>query len=79
MTIFADELRAGTDEAARKVAEARLAGDDHYAEAYRERLSYLQYVAGGHGVELLPRPWLAADGQAGGGRPGETAGRGRRG
>ena len=28
-----DELRAGIDEAARKMAEARLAGDDYGAEA----------------------------------------------
>ncbi len=30
---FADELRAGIDEAARKMAEARLAGDDYGAGA----------------------------------------------
>jgi hypothetical protein len=79
MTIFADELRAGIDETARKVAKARLAGDDHCAEAYRERLSQLRRVARRHGIELLPRPRLAADGEAGGGRPGEIAGGGRRG
>ena len=55
MTIIADELQAGIDEAARKAAEARLDGDDYCAEAYRERLSYLRHVARGHGVELLPR------------------------
>ena len=79
MTLFADELRAGMDDSARKAAEARLDGDDHYAEAYHERLSYLRHVAGDHGVELLPRTWLATDGEARGGHPGETVGGGWRG
>ena len=61
MTIFADELQAGIDEAARKAAEARLDGDDYCAEAYRERLSYLRHVARRHGVELLPRPRAGTD------------------
>ncbi len=34
MGVFADELRAGIDEAARKLIEARLAGDDYGAAAY---------------------------------------------
>jgi hypothetical protein len=39
MAGLADELRAGIDEAARKMAEARLAGDDYGAGAWRERLA----------------------------------------
>jgi hypothetical protein len=54
MGVFADELRAGMAEAARKMTEARLAGDDYGAEAYRERLRYLQRVAARHGVEATP-------------------------
>ena len=62
MAGLADELQAGIDEAARKMAEARLAGDDYGAGAWRERLSYLRRVARRHGVELRPAP-----GPAGGG------------
>ena len=54
MAGFADELRAGIDEAASEIARARLAGDDHGARAWRERLSYLQHVARRHGVEVPP-------------------------
>jgi len=54
MAGFAEELRAGIDEAARKMAEARLAGDDQGAGAWRERLSYLRRAARLHGVELSP-------------------------
>jgi hypothetical protein len=56
MRTFTQELQTGIDEAARKVAEARLAGDDHGAEAYRERLAFLRRVARRHGVELPPHP-----------------------
>lgn len=75
MRVFADELRAGIGEAARKMAEARLAGDDYGAEAYRERLSQLRRVARCHGV--FPCPGFA--GEPGGGRPGEAAEGRRRG
>ena len=54
MAGFADELRAGIDEAARKMAEARLADDDYGVGAWRERLAYLRRVARRHGVELPP-------------------------
>src|SRR6266581_4634296 len=37
MAGLADELQAGIDEAARKMAEARLAGDDYGAGACRRR------------------------------------------
>jgi hypothetical protein len=73
--MFADELRAGIGEAARKVAEARLAGDDYGAEAYRERLSDLRRVARCHGVFSGP----GAAGEPGGGSPGEAAEGRRRG
>ena len=53
MGAFADELRAGMGEAARKMTGARLAGDDYGAEAYRERLRCLRRIARG-GVEVLP-------------------------
>ena len=56
MTGFASGLRVGIDEAARKVAEAQLAGDDYGAGAWRERLSYLRRVARRYGVELAPGP-----------------------
>jgi hypothetical protein len=56
MAGFADELRAGIDEAARKIGEARLAGDDYGAGAWRERLAYLRRVARRHGVEFPPAP-----------------------
>ena len=63
MADFADELRAGVDEAARKMAEARLAGDDYGADAYRERLSYLRRVAQRYAVELPLRPAPAGRGE----------------
>jgi len=56
MAGLADELQAGIDEAARKMAEARLVGDDYGAGAWRERLAYLRRVARRHGVELAPGP-----------------------
>jgi hypothetical protein len=56
MAGFADELRAGIDEAAREMAGARLAGDDYGAGAWRERLSYLRRVARRHGIELPAAP-----------------------
>ncbi len=56
MGVFADELRTAIDEAARKMAEARLAGDNYGAEAYRERLSFLRRVAGRHGLGPWPSP-----------------------
>jgi hypothetical protein len=56
MGLFADELRAGISEAARKMTEARLAGDHFSAEAYRERLRYLRRVAARHGVGASPEP-----------------------
>jgi len=56
MGAFADELRAGIDEAARKMADARLAGDNYGAEAYRERLSFLRRVAARHGLGPWPSP-----------------------
>ncbi len=52
MGVFADELRAGIGEAARKMTEARLAGDHFSAEAYRERLRHLRCIATRHGVEV---------------------------
>jgi hypothetical protein len=51
---FADELRAGIDEAARKMTEARLVGDHYGAESYRERLGFLRRVAGRHGLGPCP-------------------------
>ncbi len=75
MRIFADELQAGIDEAACKAAEARLDSDDYCAEAYRERLSYLRYVARGRGVELLPRPRAGTDREPSCSGGGELAGR----
>jgi hypothetical protein len=56
MGLFADELRAGIGEAARKLAEARLAGDHFSAEAYRERPRYLRCMATRHGVETPAEP-----------------------
>lgn len=90
MGVFADELRAGIDEAAREMAEARLAGDDYGAGAWRERLSYLRRIARRceAGFPLLPAArdeacaatGRRADERPGAGRPpGETAGRGLRG
>lgn len=64
MAGFADELQAGIDEAARKLTEARLAGDDYGAGAWRERLSYLRCVARRHGVEFRPAPGPAGGGAA---------------
>jgi len=61
MAGLADELQAGIDEAARKMAEARLAGDDYGAGAWRERLSYLRRAARRHGVDLPPGPGPADD------------------
>jgi len=78
MTLFADEVRAGIDKAARKVAQARLDGDDSCAEAYRERLWYLWHAAGGHGVELLPRRGPVADREPPALTAAELAGRKRR-
>jgi hypothetical protein len=75
MRLFADELRAGIGEAARKMAEARLAGDDYGAEAYRERLFHLRRVARCHGLF----PCAGQAGEPGDGRPGEGAGGRRRG
>jgi hypothetical protein len=66
MRVFADELRAGIDEAARQLDEPRLAGDDYGTEAYRERLSYLRRLARRHGVEFPLCPGAAARGEAGG-------------
>jgi hypothetical protein len=63
MGVFADELPAAMGETARKMAEARLAGDDYAAEAYRERLRYLRRTAARHGVEAFPGP--ADPGEAG--------------
>jgi hypothetical protein len=63
MAGFASGLRAGIGEAARKMAEAQLAGDDYGAAAWRERLSYLRRVARRHGIELAPAPG-PADGEA---------------
>ena len=56
MAGLAGELRAGIDEVARKMAEARLADDDYGAGAWRERLACLRRVARRHGVELAPGP-----------------------
>jgi hypothetical protein len=56
MASLADELRAGLDEAARKMAEAQLETDDYGAGAWRERLSFLRRVARCHDVELPPGP-----------------------
>jgi len=56
MAGFASGLRAGIGEAARKMAEAQLAGDDYGAAAWRERLSYLRRVARRYGIELAPGP-----------------------
>jgi len=53
---FADQLHAGIDEAARKMSEARLAGDNYGAEAYRERLGFLHRVAKRHGLGPWPEP-----------------------
>jgi hypothetical protein len=64
MGAFADDLRAGIDEATRRLAEARLAGDDHGADAYGERLSYLRRVVRRHGVEFPLRPAPAARDEA---------------
>ena len=75
MTIFADELQGGIDEAARKAAEARLDGDHYGAEAYRERLSYLRHVARGHGVELLSRLRAGTDRESSCSGGGELVGR----
>ncbi len=57
---FADELHAGIDEAARKMTEARLAGDNYGAQAYRERLGFLRRVANRHGLGPWPGPEPAA-------------------
>jgi hypothetical protein len=60
---FADELRAGIDQAARNMTEARSAGDDYGAEVYHERLHYLKRVALHHGVEAAPCREPAAPGE----------------
>ena len=60
MGVFAEELRVGIDEAARKMTEARLAGQDHGAEAWRERLGFLRRVAKRHGLGPWPKPERAA-------------------
>lgn len=60
---FADELRAGIDQAARNMTEAQTAGDDYGAEVYRERLRYLKRVALRHGVEAPPCPEPATPGE----------------
>lgn len=65
MRQFAGELRAGLDEAARTMAEARLAGEDYGAEAWRERLGFLRRVAGHYGLMPWPCPGPAARGEAG--------------
>jgi hypothetical protein len=62
---FADQLHAGIDEAARKMTEARLAGDDYGAEAYRERLGFLRRVARRYGLGPWPCPEPADRGEAG--------------
>lgn len=64
MREFASVLRAAAGEAAGKLAEALLAGDDYGAEAYRERLQYLTRVAQRHAVGLSPRPEPETHGQA---------------
>jgi hypothetical protein len=61
MGAFADELRAGIDEAARQMARAQLSGDNYGADAYGGRLSYLRRVARRHGVEFPLRPGPARD------------------
>ena len=63
---FADELRAGIDEAVRKMAEAQRAGDDYGAEAYRERLSFLRRVA------AAPASARGETGLSGAGRRGDV-------
>jgi hypothetical protein len=50
MGASADEVRDAMGEAARKLAGALLAGDDHGAEAYRERLRFLRSVAARHAL-----------------------------
>jgi hypothetical protein len=62
---FAEELRAGIDEAARKTAEASRDGDAGGAEAWRERLLFLRRVAGRHGLG----PWPHTEPSAGPGQP----------
>ena len=64
MAGFASGLRVGIDEAARKVAEAQLAGDGYGAAAWRERLSYLRRVARRYGVELAPGPGPGGEARA---------------
>lgn len=54
MGVFADELRGGIGEAARKMIQARVVGDHFSAETYLERLRYLQRVAARQGVEAPP-------------------------
>ena len=56
MGLFADELRAGIGEAARKMTEARMVGDHFSAGAYCERLRYLRCIATRHGVEASAEP-----------------------
>jgi hypothetical protein len=56
MGVFADEPRAGIGEAARKLTEARMAGDHFSAEAYRERLRYLRCIATRHGAGASAEP-----------------------
>ena len=54
MGVFADELRAGIDEAAGKMEAARRDGDRYGAEAYRERLVFLRRIARRHGLGPWP-------------------------
>jgi hypothetical protein len=60
MGVFVDELRAGIDEAVRKMEAARRDGDRYGAEAYRERLGFLRSVARRQGLGPWPRPEPAA-------------------
>ena len=60
MGVFANDLRAGIEEAARKMEAARRAGDHYGAEAYLERLGFLHRVARRHGLGPWPRPESAA-------------------
>jgi hypothetical protein len=55
---FADELRAGIEQAARNITRALAAGDDYGAEAYRERHYALKRVAQRHGIQppACPQP-----------------------
>jgi hypothetical protein len=54
MGVFAEELRAGIAEAARKMTESLMAGDDYGVEVYCERILHLTHVAQRHGVRVSP-------------------------